>query len=337
MKRAAAFILACAFVLAAMTPPALATDPKGARLAVMVDTLGDERGSDIITIGPGGEAPQTLVLGAGFIRPSWSADGNLLTLGATGDWKGTVVAVAEAERSGLRFYRRATLEGGNAVMAPSGRVVAFPRAKLVKVLPGRENYLYKSSIWMLDVETGLVRRKTPWRLQTFLEPSSFSPDGSKLAVTMFDRRGMTAVAVDLKTGYTLPLAKEASAPMYSPNGSEVAFIRWKNWRASAADDGSPPINELRVAQVGSFSSSRLLLRKRNLLAEPSWDPSGHRLAFILSRVVENGYSDPQEGDKLMAVNADGTCLTRLFSEPQVVVSGPAWEPGPGREAGAISC
>lgn len=337
VNRVAVLACVCAVLVAGMVLPVRADSPEGPRLAVMVDALGDERGPDIVTMGPGGESRQAVIRGASFTRPSWSADGSLLALGATGDWKGTAIAVAEADGPRLRIYRRAVLEGGNAVMAPNGRVVAFPRAKLVKVLPGRENYLYKSSIWLLDVKSGSVRRKTPWRLRAFLEPSSFAPDGSKLAVTMFDRRGIRAVVVDLKTRRTWPLAKEASTPMYSPDGSEVAFIRWKNWRASGVDDGSPPINELRVTTIGEPLKSRLLLRKRSLIAEPSWDPSGDRLAFIDSRVEENGESDPEVGDKLMEINADGSCLTRVLSEPGIVVSGPAWQPGPERGAGPVLC
>lgn len=337
VNRVALLACVCAVLLAGMAVPVRAASTEGPRLAVMLDSLGDEKGPDIVTMGPGGESRQKVITGAGFTRPSWSADGSLLALGANGDWKGTVIAVANADGPELRFYRRAALEGGTAVMAPNGRSVAFPRAKLVKVLPGRENYLYKSSIWLLDVKSGSVRRKTPWRLQTFLEPSSFAPDGSKLAVTMFDRRGLSAVAIEMKTGRTSPLAREATEPMYSPDGSEVAFIRSKERPGGGADDDSPPVSELRVTRVGEPSSSRLLLHKRSLLAEPSWDPSGDRLAFIDSPVRELGGSTPEEGDRLMEINDDGSCLTRVFSEPRIIVSSPAWQPGPERGAGPILC
>jgi hypothetical protein len=74
-----------------------------------------------------------------------------------------------------------------------------------------------------------------------------------------------------------------------------------------------------------------------LLAWPSWDPSGQRLAFTRTRVVENGYTEPKKGDALMAINADGTCLKRVYSDPETTLYGAAWQPGPGREAGPISC
>jgi hypothetical protein len=54
-------------------------------------------------------------------------------------------------------------------------------------------------------------------------------------------------------------------------------------------------------------------------------------------VEENGESAPEEGDKLMEINVDGSCLTRVFSEPGTVVSGPAWQSGRDREAGPILC
>ena len=129
-----------------------------------------------------------------------------------------MVTVAEVDGPGLRLYHRAKLDG-NPVMAPDGRTVAFSRSRLVKVLPGRENYLIKSAIWLLNVKTGKLRRLTRWRLQTSLEPSSFSPDGTKIG----------------------------------------------------------------------------------------------------------------------AINADGTCLTRVFTDPHLVLYGAVWQPGPGRDAGRIDC
>jgi len=125
--------------------------------------------------------------------------------------------------------------------------------------------------------------------------------------------------------------------MFSPDGSQVAFVRSRDKGGRGIDEGSPPISELRVATVGEPSKARLLLRKRSLLVEPSWDPSGDRLAFIDSPVREIGGPIPEEGDKLMEVNADGSCLTRILSEPGIIISGPAWQPGPDRGAGPILC
>jgi Tol biopolymer transport system component len=332
-------LLVCLMLASALLPVdrAVGDVPEGPRLAVVTNDA--RHGSQLITIGPGGESPQALIDQPASDRPSWSADGGLLALAATGDeWEGFVVAVAGADGSGLRIYRRAVLDGGSdPVLSPDGRSVVYARAKLVKVLPGRENYLFKGSIWSLDLADGSVRQRTRWRLGFPLMPSSLSPDGSTLAATGYASRGQEAVAVDLRTGRTSLLAREASEPTYSPDGSEVAFIRWRNWRSSGRDDGSPPINELRIARVGAFPHSRLLLRRRSLLAWPSWDPSGNRLAFTSSAVVENGYSGPEEGDKLMAVNADGTCPTRILTDPEQILFGSAWQPGVGREAGPISC
>ncbi|HET7453902.1 MAG TPA: hypothetical protein VFJ76_00085 [Solirubrobacterales bacterium] len=317
MSRALVLLLAASIVaLAGMPLPVQAATPEGPQITVLADGFEVEGRRDIVALGPNGESPQGLIKEAGWSGLSWSADGSRLAFGAFGEWNGEVAAVAEADGPSIRFFRRAPLVGDHPVMAPDGQTVA---------------YWYKNAVWLLNVESGALRR-----LRVDFEPSSFSPDGSKLAGTV-GFAPAEAVAVDLRTGHVSVLARDASEPVYSPDGSEVAFIRWKNWRRSWVDDGSPPIDELRVTRVGTFPRSRLLRRSHKLLAWPSWDPSGQRIAFIRTRVVENGYDDPMKGDALMAINADGTCLKKVYTDRETTLLSAAWQPGSGREAGQISC
>jgi len=314
--------------------------PSGPRLAVAVFGPGTELRDAIVTIGPSGQGLEVLISGPNYWgfgdRASWSADGSLLAFSAFGPFQGSRFGITTLS-GGSTVFPRAFLNASDPVLSPAGRTAYFADAKLVKVLPGRESYLFKTSIWSLDLAKGTVRRKTKWQLGVPMVPSSLSPDGQSLAGTRHTRRGRQAVALNLRTGRLRILAQAASEPTYSPDGSRVAFVRWRIWRTSGSDNGSPPINELRVARVGAFPRSQLVLRKRKLLAWPSWDPSGNRLAFTLSHVVENGHESPELGDKLMAVNSDGTCLTRVFTDPDLILYGATWQPGPGREAGRIEC
>jgi hypothetical protein len=81
-----------------------------------------------------------------------------------------------------------------------------------------------------------------------------------------------------------------------------------------------------------------VLRRKGYISFPSWDPSGRRLAFTHNPPAEaTGLLEPEPGNKVMAINADGTCLTRIFTDPDLTLYGSAWQPGVGREAGPISC
>lgn len=341
--RYAGGLCAVAIALALASGPAAtaAPVPDGPHLTVVVDNLADERWADILTMSPTGGERRRLIVNSGRERPSWSADGSLLTFGAYGDdWDGSAVGVARVDAEApLRFYRRATLEG-DPVMAPDGRSVAFSRTRLVKVLPGRENYLVKSAIWLLDPKSGAVRRLTRWRLQTSLVPTGFSADGSKIAATAFDfRRGLRAVAVDVSSGRFSLLARNAMEPIFSPDGSRFLFVRDTSWRLRfrGIDDTAPAIDELRIGRVGRVVGARLLLRRRGFFASPDWDPAGERISFMHSPVDEFGVRSAQYGNRLMAINPDGTCLTRVFRDPELIVYGATWQPGPGREAGRIEC
>jgi Tol biopolymer transport system component len=81
-----------------------------------------------------------------------------------------------------------------------------------------------------------------------------------------------------------------------------------------------------------------VLSKSGYISSPSWDPSGSRLAFVRNPAAEaTGSLEPEPSNKVMSINADGSCLIRVFTDPGLTVHEVAWRPGPGREAGPIVC
>ncbi len=80
-----------------------------------------------------------------------------------------------------------------------------------------------------------------------------------------------------------------------------------------------------------------LTQTRNLELAPSWDPSGERIAYILLSPVLGEASFLGAGDSIMEINSDGSCKTKVLSIPRSTLFGAMWQPGPGREAGAITC
>jgi Tol biopolymer transport system component len=310
-----------------------AASPEGPRLAL----IAREYGKEVITIGPRGEDPRQIVdpdhVGPGH-GPSWSADGSRLAFIAdVYPDDDPVLGVVDADGSNLRIYPRTPLELGDPIMAPDGGSVAFARAEL-KALPGRKKYSFKTSIWSFDLGNGAVRRLARWRAG-YLIPSSYSPDGATIAASAIDSRGrrFRAVAIDLRSGRTSLLAREATAPIYSPDGASFAFLRLDE----VDDEAGPPADELWIGRVGSVTGSRLLLRKRGALGLPSWDPSGQRLAFTHSLTAGPEGRSPKDGNRVMEINADGTCLRTIFSDPDLTLYGPVWQPGLGREAGPLAC
>jgi hypothetical protein len=82
---------------------------------------------------------------------------------------------------------------------------------------------------------------------------------------------------------------------------------------------------------------RLTKTGRTAEVGPSWDPSGLRLAYleVAGSVGEGNF--PYPDGSLGEINADGTCRTAVPTTPDPRIVGALWQPGPGREAGPISC
>jgi Tol biopolymer transport system component len=315
---------------------AMAAAPEGPRLAVLKVTR-DWTRIELITVNPSGARPLRLSRGGPNARPipypsspvSWRPDGSQVAFSAfTISSRGRErlwIFLVRADGSGLRLVPK-TAEAYGPVFSPDGRTIAFTR-----VLPNERLGFQRAAIWTLDLLTGDARRLTPWRDGLQYYASSFSPDGSTLLATRYDDRladEPELLALHLDGGGPTRLPVDGFFAVYSPDGSRIALLR-------EADNSTEGV-DLFVLDVASGALRRLTytLRSEHFF---SWDPSGERIAY--GRSPRPG-SDAQAhglGDQIMQINADGTCHMKLLSAPRAAFYVPAWQPGPGREAGRIAC
>lgn len=312
--------------------------------------MGDA-GFKLVSTGPSGGDRRVIVGGSGkrhllpfpLSQPSWAADGTRVAFtGIERAENDALLDIYEAAADGSAVTRLPRTRGGlAAVLSPDGRTLAFTREheqEVDKPRGGQTTVVRSASIWLLDMASGTVGQLTPWRKGLSAYPSSFSPDGSTLAITRQWRDRNTAVAVRLDGSGETVLARNAGEPVYSPDGTRLVMTTIGK-RRSIGRKGerltfSP--TDLAVAAADGSGLTKLT-RTRNLELAPSWDPSGQRIAYTLMTPALGEASFLGAGDSIMEINADGSCKTKIMSVPKVTLFGATWQPGPGREAGPISC
>lgn len=359
----------------------VAAVPDGPRLAIVRDFPYPKSLTEIATVNPVGGSLQTVVRDEDLVRdegpfgivgshPAFSPDGSLIAftgsvIGANGEVESPVVLVVGADGTGLRALEGTftTFTETAPIFAPDGHTIVYATLKVVGGhLERRGRVLSRNGAYVLigirsvDIEDGSQRMVTPWHpwgQDAILYPSSYSPDGSTLAVTAWPFNGSTgprAVAVRLDGSGSTLLAKNAEEPVYSPDGSRIAFTRVHTHITHFPHHRERTIirKDLYVMRADGSGLTRLTRSPRLLEEWPSWDPSGERIAFNSYRVAFNSYGPGPAGKSVeipvpintsvMQVNADGTCLTKvLASRSRENLDGAAWQPGPGRGAGPIEC
>jgi Tol biopolymer transport system component len=344
----------------------VAAVPDGPRLAIIRDFPYPKSLTEIATVSAVGGALQTVMRDEALVRdedpfgiigshPAFSPDGSLIAftgsvVGADGEVESPVVLVVGADGTGLRALR-GTFTEAEPIFAPDGHTIAYATLKVVGGHLERRERAQSShgarvvlGIRSVDIEDGSQRMVTPWHpwgQDAVLYPSSYSPDGSTLAVTAW-LNGSTrarAVAVRLDGSGSTLLAKNAEEPVYSPDGSRIAFVRVHTHVKHLPRRRKRTIirKDLYVMRADGSGLTRLTHSPHLLEEWPSWDPSGERIAFNSYRPGPRPLRLPSE-TSVMQVNADGTCLTKvLASRSRQSLGGAAWQPGPGRGADRIEC
>jgi Tol biopolymer transport system component len=265
-----------------------------------------------------------------FEAPSWSPDGSKIAfVGLARSFeaglRGDRLYVVEADGGGLKPLR-GTHGSLSPVFAPDGSSIAFARF-----------WRRGASIWLADLAGGVPQRITPMRRGLYLFPGSFSPDGSALLATRYAGRREEIVTVHPESGEVETVLRRASDPVYSPDGTRFALLRWRPLKRR---DGTRTVmSDLFTSNADGSGLRRLTKTPYQDELFPSWDPSGERLAFVryLPELFESELVEAGIGASVMQLNADGTCPKEILKPSIVAIYGAAWQPGPGREAGRIPC
>jgi Tol biopolymer transport system component len=284
---------------------------------------------------------QRTILGAsrGGARPlsgaSWAADGeSFVFLGGRRKtdegFRRLGIYSARADGTGIRRL----IQMPNIftpVLSPDGQTIAFARGRLT-------NRFYGSTVWLIQSDGTGLRRLTQWRNLVLDQPSSFTSDGSQVAFTrnkcnriLMCTSAARTLALDVSSGRLL--AQRAEAPVFSPDGRQVAFVsnRDRNGQITTGSDTEDFAAELYVMNADGSGKTRLTRTRDRDEETPSWDPSGRRIAF--AQVADRFQS------RVMQINPDGSCMRVLLKNRphKRDFDFPAWRPGSDRGADKITC
>ena len=346
-------LAACALFALFVASAAAAEVPAGPRLTFV---LASDSALQLVSTDPSGGDQQVIFGGKSeshllpfpFSAPTWSADGaRVAFMGTVRSKDEPFIDIYDAAADGSGVVKLpGTREGSYPVLSPDGHTLAFARYREREARRphlGEVTVFRSASIWLLDITSGALKQLTPWRNGLLEYPSSFSPDGSTLAVTR-DRRlrphrfRVEAAAVRLDGSGSTVLARNAGEPVYSPDGTRLALIVLGKRRTFKSKEGETRTVETDLAVASADGSGLVkLTHTRPQELQPSWDPSGQRLAYTQIPLGGGEAHFLGIGDSIMEINADGACPTKVLSYPRVILYGATWQPGPGREAGPITC
>jgi Tol biopolymer transport system component len=324
--------------------------------------------TQLLTVDPLGGTPESLyALSAWkatravypFSSPSWSPDGTQIAFTTLDEEfpefgrTGTSLALISAE-GGLVKPIPDTADGYDPIFSPDGHTIAFSRQREFhdSSRRGAEGLFASVSVWVADLETGRSRPLTPWRNGVFHFPSSFSPDGSRLALSRrVNGRPTEAAEIGLDGNPIRVFARNAYEPIYSPDGQSVAFLRGplkevtRHFHKNGRLRLSARLTDIFITSPPGSRPRRVTHTKRAVEEAPRWDPSGQRLAYTEWRPFDYGSKSGfrQEaigfgfGKAVRMINADGTCPTTVLSGLLSMDYAAVWQPGPGREARRIAC
>jgi Tol biopolymer transport system component len=244
----------------------LGASPPGPRLAVAKVNSHPWR-TTLVSISPDGSRPVRLAGGEEggpihailFSPLSWSQGGEEFAFSGI-----NTIYLVKADGGGARPLNVA--DAGAPVYTPDGLTIAFSRGN------DRE-----AAIWTVDLASGAQHRLTPSRRGLKMVPSSFSPDATQLLATRIDRRTdeVEPVSVDLETSKVTRLFGDGREPVFSPDGTEIAFFReiaFSRFRGERFEWA----NSIVQINADGTCETEVISKKRTVFWGAAWQPGPGR-------------------------------------------------------------
>lgn len=312
-----------------------------------------------MSIGPEGQGRRQLFRTPGLIPAtvgtfSWSGDGEWVAfiaeptppVGESTEVPGRLrVYMARSDGTDLHAVP-GTRGARQVVLSPDGRSVAFDvwqESVHVSANKMRSTHTFIGApTWIVPAAGGHRERVAPFVRHGWVVPSSFSPDGSLLDVTVIPPHAEEAVdTIDLATGATRRIESEAGEAAFSPDGSQIAFTSYRDHESVPGADWPEATSELYVANADGTDPRRITETPGSEETAPSWDPSGHRLGYL--RTPGGPLEFLGFKGEVMESNADGSCPVEVATPrelrpgSEVAVQPPVWWPGAERGVGPLVC
>jgi TolB protein len=223
-----------------------------------------------------GAGARPLATGGTFSQPTWAPDGSHLAYVYRGNNFADIFVTDDQGQNQQRLTSsQSTILDNNdwnfrPAWSPDGKLIAFvsDRTSTFPVL------------WLMNAADGSGRRAiaTPGLQQEASDAIAWSPDGTQLAVTLFNEPGPTQIALVPFGGTGRQAGRLVTSvpggafdPSWRPDGSWIAF---------AGREG--PASEVYAIQPDGANLSRLT-GEGMLARSPVWSPDGRQLAYLSNK------------------------------------------------------
>lgn len=228
-----------------------------------------------------------------FTQPVWSPDGSTLAYVYRGNNFADIFVTDESGQSQTRLTNsQSTILDNNdwnlrPTFSPDGQLIAYVS----------DHATAFPTLWVMNADgSGRHALATPGLQQESVDALAWSPDGSKLAITLYVEPGPTQIALvpldiaNRQLSHVLTAQSGGALdPAWSPDGT---------WLAFAGHDGAA-IEIFAEQPDGSAPTASRLTQDGLMARSPVWSPDGRHIAYLSNKT---GYYEVFEID----VSADAS-------------------------------